>query len=152
LHRGISNMKKSLISYLSLLLLSLTACTQSNPSTQIVESYLDAYNEHDIEAMLEYLADDAKWMSVSEARVTIETSNNEQLKTVLEAYFEDLPSTRSEIQHVAANGNFINAFEKAIWEDKDGDEQSQCAASVYELEEGLIKNIWYYPSSKCETH
>ncbi len=141
-------MKKYL--YFSLSLLTLAACTTSNNSVQTVEAYLDAYNQHDIEGMFEYLSDDVKWKSVAEDKISIETDTKEKLKSVLEGYFQDIPSTRSEIQHVAAHGNFVNAFEKASWTNKEGETQQQCAASVYELEEGLIKNIWYHKSFACE--
>jgi len=135
---------------LTLCLVLLIACTKSNRSIQIVEGYLHAYNQHDIEAMLEYLSDDVKWMSINADQLITETSNQEELRIVLLDYFEKVPTSRSELQQVTLNGHFVNAVEKATWKSKDGEKQEQCAVSVYEIQDQLIKNIWYFNSSQCE--
>jgi len=134
--------------YIICVALFLVACSRQSSSINIVEDYVDAYNQHDIEEMLEYLSEDVRWMSVTGDSVAVETTGKPELKTALEGYFKGLPSARSELQHIAVHGNFVNAIEKAIWENDKG-EQAQCASSVYELEDNLIKNIWYYPSSPC---
>ena len=153
--------QSKILSFLALILL-LSACSsdsksevnQINPTLtfnteQVVRDYLAAYNDHDIEAMLTYLDDDVRWMSISGAELRVETAGKQGLSDILKEYFASLPSTRSEILNVASNGNFLNAFEKASWVDEQGETQSHCASSVYELENGLIKNIWYYSSQAC---
>ena len=116
----------------------------------LINEYIELYNQHDLDNMLNLLSDEVKWMSVSEDKLNIETQGKEELRESLKNYFENIPSARSELLFLEARGDYLQAFEKALWKNKDGEEKSQCASSVYELDGNLIKNIWYYPSFSCE--
>jgi hypothetical protein len=40
-------------------------------------------------------------------------------------------------------------IEEVQWE-RDGEKQSQCAVSIYELDEKLISNVWYFAAGSCD--
>jgi len=141
--------------FLCIYLLILSACQAKTEnlntaqSTKTVTAYIDAYNEHNIQKMMTFLDEEVYWMSVSGNKINVETSGKSGLEDILKDYFSKIPSTRSELQSVSTNGNFVNAVEKAFWEEN-GNVQTQCANSVYELKDGLILNIWYFDSQACE--
>ena len=127
---------------------ALTAQAQQS-SRDIVQSYLDAYNEHDIAGILALVTHDIRWMAVDGIRMRLQSAGKEALGDGITAYFENLPSARSEAREMNVLGNFVVVIEEAIWESA-GVTNSQCAISVYEITGGLISNVWYYPAQPCE--
>ena len=119
------------------------------PSIRVVHSFIAAYNEHDIETMLTFVTEDIRWMSVEEENISVEASGKEALGIAMTAYFEGLPSARSEVLFVHGLGDYVSVTEKAVWI-SDGVAHSQCAISVYQLTKGHISNVWYYSAQPCE--
>lgn len=113
-----------------------------------VRDFVAAYNAHDVTRMLTFCASDVRWMIVSADKLSVETSGAEKLAESMRNYFKSLPSTRSELRSVTVSGNFVTAIEQAIWESK-GQSRSQCSVSVYEIREGKIQNVWYFPAHGC---
>lgn len=114
----------------------------------LVREFVAAYNAHDVDRMLASCAQDVRWMSVSADKLTVETSGTEKLAEAMRTYFRDLPSTRSELRSVLVSGNFVMASEQAMWE-SGGQTRTQCSASVYEVREGKIQAVWYFPAHGC---
>ncbi len=115
-----------------------------------IREFVAAYNAHDVAAMLAFCAPDVRWMIVSADKLSVETSGAEKLAESMRSHFRSLPSTRSELRSVAVSGSFVTAIEQAIWESK-GQKRTQCSVSVYELREGKIQNVWYFPAHGCST-
>jgi hypothetical protein len=63
---------------------------------------------------------------------------------VLTRYFAAVPSARSTIEGRMPAGRFVSVLERAHWT-VGGEPRSQSSLSVYEVEDGLIRRIWYYP-------
>lgn len=114
----------------------------------IVRLFVAAYNAHNVDAMLTRVSDDVRWMSIDGGRVRTETSGKAELAAEMAAYFENLPSSRSEIRHIQTVGGYVSVVEHATWLSEDA-KRSQCALAIYEVRENLISNVWYHAAQAC---
>lgn len=130
------------------ILLPTLAVTKQDPS-QLVNNFMAAYNNHDIELLLTYLSDDFRWLSSADGTITVETAGKRQLSKALSSYFESLPSARSEISGPNVNGNTVSVIEEAIW-DSEESRHSQCARAVYEVIEDKIASVTYFEVQPCD--
>ena len=121
------------------------AAQQATPEQQVVERFLDAYNRHDVEAMLALAHPEIQWLSVAGEKVAVETSGASALGEALVGYFASLPSARSTIEGILPSGRFVSVWERAHWLAKSGGARSQSSLAVYEVEGGKVRRIWYYP-------
>lgn len=112
---------------------------------QVVERYMAAYNDHDVDAMLELVHPDVQWLSIDGDRIQVETDGAEALAEALRGYFEAVPSTRSSIESMMVSGKRVSVRERAHWESS-GQPRSQAALSVYEIVDGRIVRVWYFPA------
>ena len=120
----------------------------SGPKETVIE-LLDAFNAHDVDMMLEACADDIMWMMVGADQIAVEASGAEALREGMAVYFESVPSASSVLRSAVESGPFVVTVEEARWE-SGGEKKSQCSAAVYEVKEGKVQNVWYFPSHKCE--
>ena len=118
-------------------------------NTEVVEGFVSAFNEHDVDAMLEFAAPDMRWMSVSGDRISVETSTHAELRAAMAGYFESTPGARAEIRSVSECGRFVHTLEQAFWL-SGGAERSQCSMVVYELIDETLQNVWYFPAHPCQ--
>jgi len=131
-----------------ILLWALSSHAQQS-SRAVVQSYLDAYSDHDIPGILSLVTHDIRWMAVDGIRMRLQSAGKEAFGEGIATYFQNLPSARSEAREMTVLGNFVTVVEEATWE-SEGVTHSQCAISVYEITAGLIANVWYYPTQPCE--
>lgn len=152
-----SILRRRRISLLSVLALAVTACaaatqavdTDSGATTsaseRVVSAYIEAYNRHDIPGMLA-LADSAVvWLSIVGDSVQLETRGIAELRKGLEDYFTQLPSARSTVEGMMSLGPWVTVRERAHWQTAAG-ARSQAALAVYEVRDGRIRRVWYYPA------
>ena len=134
-----------------LLLLTLaTASAQEPPPPEVtVRRFVAAFNAHDVDAMLALATPDIAWFGVAGSTLAVEARGHEALRGGMTAYFQGLPSARSELMSVAVSGPFVTAVEKASWT-ADGQDRSQCSVSIYELTGGLVRHVWYHAAHACE--
>ena len=132
----------------SLLLLSTQSFSAEDRNSEIVRAYTDAYNAQDVDAMLVLASDDIRWMSVADTKISVEAKGKQPLHLAMTAFFAAKPAAYSELRETQSLGRFISVVEEAFWE-RDGDKGSQCALAVYEIEEDLILNVWYYSAQPC---
>lgn len=118
---------------------------------QIVENFVSAFNQHDINTMLSLSAPDVHWMSVQSDNISVEAASHNELENAMTNYFSSIPNSRSELQQITSSGNFVQTTEQAFWSVNGEAEKSQCSIAIYELELGLIKRVWYYPSHPCNS-
>lgn len=128
-----------------LLALALASGTWAQSPDEVVERYMAAYNDHDIESMLELVHPDIQWLSIEGDRIRVETEGAEALADAMRGYFEAVPSTRSSIETMMVSGNRVSVRERAHWESS-GQARSQAALSVYEIADGRIVRVWYFPA------
>lgn len=135
---------------LGLLLTHLPVLAQTSahePPTRIVEQFIAAYNAHDVEAMLALVHPTVQWLSVDGAAVAVEADGAETLGEAMSGYFAALPSSRSTAEAIMEAGHFVSVWERAQWE-SNGETRTQRSLAVYEVEEGKIRRVWYYPAQR----
>ena len=114
---------------------------------QRVRDYVVAYNEKDVDAMLNMVSDDVQWLNVTGDKVSVEAQGKLRLRESLTAYFKSTPSAKSDLEWVQATASRVAAMERASWQGKSGP-RSQASLSVYEFRGGLISRVYYYPAEK----
>jgi hypothetical protein len=112
-----------------------------------VKRYVEQFNQKNIDAMLSAVTNDIAWMYISNDKLVIETKGKEQLATALQNYFKDY-QTQSLLLQISSHGQFVQAVEKATWQERDI-LKSQCSVVTYQLEKELIKAVWYFDSYPC---
>ncbi len=113
----------------------------------VVRKFETAFNQHDVAAMTALVTDDALWLSLDGDKLSVETSGKAALATWLTGYFKNCPSCRSEFEAVLVAGSFVTVHERATWQSKSGP-KTQRSLSVYEVRNGLIRRVWYYPAEQ----
>lgn len=111
---------------------------------QRVRTYVQAFNERDIDRMLDMVTDDVQWLSVAGDTITVETQGKAKLRESLAAYFTRIPTATSALQWVQATASRAVALERATWKGASGP-RSQAGLCVYEFRDGLIARVYYYP-------
>ncbi len=120
----------------------------TTPEALALRAYYDAFNRHDAAATAALCAEDLKWFSVSGDQTGTDASSRAQLHDWLIGYFKSFPTVRSEVLSLDQAGSFLTVRERASWENKAGQRVSQQALAIYEIRDGLIRRVWYFPSVK----
>ncbi|MDQ3013628.1 MAG: nuclear transport factor 2 family protein [Acidobacteriota bacterium] len=132
----------------SALISGYTALAQRAPGNEeIVRKFEAAFNKHDVAAMAALVADEAQWFNIEGDKMAVETNGKAAMEKWLKGYFQSCPSCRSEFEALMLAGSFVTVHEKAMWESKSGP-KSQKGLGVYEVRDGLIRRVWYYPAEK----
>ena len=144
-------MQKSHI-YILLIICSLliTACSnnQISQSQTIVAAYSASWNEKDLNKMAALMHPDIQWMSVKHDTILVEISGKPELVAEMQKWFARANLPAGSLRDWSINGNYVAVTETAAWTDKSGAAQSQSSLTVYELENNLIRRVYYYPSVK----
>ena len=127
-----------------MILVAASSARAESPS-DLVERYMAAYNDHDVAAMLELAHPDIQWLSIDGDEVQVVTEGRDALGEAMRGYFESAPSSRSVIEATMTSGSRVSVRERAEWETASGT-RSQAALAVYEIVDGLIRRVWYFPS------
>lgn len=118
----------------------LKVSSQVSENEKILRDYFEAYNQHQIEHVLELVSNDIRVYSVTSDTITVDIEGEVNLRNWLTNYFRDLPNVSSEISQINEIGNRISFTETARW----GDNRAQSALAVYEIRNEKIDRIWYY--------
>ncbi|WP_299194491.1 nuclear transport factor 2 family protein [uncultured Erythrobacter sp.] len=119
-----------------------------DPQRAIVSAYVDAYNQRNLDAMLALMHDDVQWLSVEADTVTVFADGKADLATQMRDYMTSPMVTTSEVSAGFVDGNFVAVTEIARWTNGEGEEREQSALAVYEIEDGLVRRVWYYPATR----
>ena len=114
----------------------------------LVHDFINAYNAHNIEAMLRFCAPDIRWMNIDGDALSPETTADFKLDEAMRTYFKGTPSAHSELRGLIVSGPFVSTIEEASWE-RGGKKRQQCSIGVYEIRDTKIKNVWYFPAHDC---
>ncbi|MEL6868505.1 MAG: nuclear transport factor 2 family protein [Pseudomonadota bacterium] len=116
-------------------------------SEQIVHRFVEVFNAHDVDRMLEMVTDDVQWLSVDGDDIAVEASGKAQLRSGMTDYFASCTSCKSRLVHVFSTADRVSALEEASYETDSG-LQTQRSLSVYEFSGSLIKRVYYFPTEK----
>jgi len=121
------------------------ASPEEPAGVQAVRAFVEAFNERDLDGLLALAHEEIEWASVSGTEVAVETRGRLELAAGLESYFEGCPTCRSELLWIEAAGTRVATHERASWTTTAGP-KAQSSLAVYELEEGAIRRVYYYPA------
>ena len=113
----------------------------------IVRDLQRAFNAHDVEAMAANTHTNATWISIVKDSAVVETDGETALRESMTGYFKTIPSARSQIEDAMVSGSYVAIRERAFWQGKDS-EQSQFALGVYQIRDGKIARVWYFPAER----
>jgi len=129
----------------------LTACIEtieqqpSVPKT-IISNHVKAFNAGDVAAMAKLQHPDIVWLSVSGDSVSIEVAGRDALSKNMAEYFQSPTKITGTLRDWSVNEPYVSVTEIASWTAKDGTKKSQSSMTVYELQDNLIRRVWYYPA------
>lgn len=118
------------------------------PEAGLLRAYLDAFNRHEPEAVAAFCAENFKWYSIDGDKTAVDAEGRTALRDWLVGYFKSFPTVRSEFLSVEQTGPFLTVRERPSWDNKEGKRVSQQAHGVYEIRNGLIQRVWYFPSAR----
>lgn len=131
----------------------LLACSQSAPSkTQtssthpIISPYSQAWNDKDIQTMSALMHPNIEWISVEGTSLKVEINGKDALVKEMTSWFESDTLPKGSLKGWSFNGDYVAVTETAHWVNKEGEAKSQSALTVYQLEDNLIRRVYYYPA------
>lgn len=130
-------------------LLAICHASWADSRTETVEQFVAAYNQRNVDTMLNLVNEDMHWMSITGTNISVETASRSDLRAAMTGYFESMPDATSHIRSVSASGDFVYTLEEASWT-VNGIKKSQCSLAVYELTALKIQHVWYFPSHRCD--
>ena len=131
------------------LLATFAGCVAPSDSIAVsptVATYVDAYNDGDLESMSALMHPDIMWITVDGDTTSVMASGRDDLVAQMTAYIESGAATQSRLSDWATTGRFVSVKETATWDKSDGSVGSQSSIAVYELDENTIRRVWYYPA------
>lgn len=115
---------------------------------EIVEQLIESFNEHDAKKMAKLLSDDCEVYYVDENGKALLASNTASaLEKEMVAYFKNLPDVKSTVVQSLATSRFVSIQEKVEWQVQTRT-FSQSSLGVFEIADGKIRRVWYYPAEK----
>jgi len=112
----------------------------------IISEHVRAFNAGDVEAMTKMQHPDIEWLSVSGTKLSVEVSGRDALSKNMTEYFKSPTKATGQLRGWSMNMPYVSVTETATWTRKDGSEASQSSLTVYELDNNLIRRVWYYPA------
>jgi len=142
------NYKIFLIILTVLLFTSSTVSAHEKPKQagqSIVENYTAAYNAKDAEAMGRLMHDDIQWLTVKDDQISITVQGKSDMVTGLTGYFKGPMTITSTLSGWGINSIYVSVVETASWTSKSGEKRAQSSNALYQIENGLIHRVWYFP-------
>lgn len=112
----------------------------------IVSAHVDAFNEGDVAGMSKMQHPDIEWLNISGANISMQASGRAALAKNMEDYFKSSTRVKGTLSNWNLNGDYVSVTETVRWKTTAGEAKSQSALTVYQLEDNLIRRVWYYPS------
>ena len=121
--------------------------TTKPAAEQTVRQFVAAYNNKDLDGMMALADDDIVWLSVDGDNTAIMTNGADAMREEMKGYFGPDANPKSAIEILKSHGNFVTTLERAYWM-QGGEEKSKASFAVYEVIEGKVRRVWYYPASE----
>ena len=100
-----------------------------------------AFNQHDAAAMALLVANDFELYYVDNAgAAALAVRGPEQLRKEMSGYFTHNPDVKSEMVDVVDGPAFVAFREQVVG--------GSSSLAVYEVRDGLVKRVWYYPAEE----
>lgn len=112
-----------------------------NPEA-VVQTQLDAFNARDIDAFLATYAPDVIVADFGTPESEVIAASREAMRPIYGSLFEQSPELRCTVVHRVVQGNFVIDNELVTGS---RDRQPIRGVAVYEVEDGLIRRVWFLP-------
>lgn len=119
--------------------------TAERDPEDVIREQLRAFNAHDANAMVANLHEGFAWFAIDSDVMTLETKGRGSFFASMREYFNGTRGARAEIERLFVAGDFVTARERSFWF-QGGVELTQASLSIYEIRDGLIYRVWYYPA------
>jgi hypothetical protein len=130
----------------SVLLLASVTVSAGDYAMATAERLVAAFNQHDPNAMAALLNPSFQlFNSNAEGDAELAASGPQDLKAQMVSYFASHPTVRSIIEERMDGPRFASFRERAI-SVHDGEQRSASSIAVYEVVDGKILRVWYYPA------
>lgn len=113
-----------------------------------LRTYLDAFNRHDPAAVAAMLSPTVKWFSVDSDKLNLEGDGREAVRLWLTQYFQSQPDVRSEFLSLEQTGILVAVREEVTWTDASRARHRQQSHGVFQIRQGLITHVWYFPAAR----
>ncbi|GIU20950.1 hypothetical protein TUM4644_11360 [Shewanella colwelliana] len=127
----------------------LAAVANTPQTTDVVEAFIGAYNQHSVEQMLQHVVDDVRWMHITGTKIEVETAGKAQFGAAMADYFETLGEANATILSMIHSSHFVSTVERVTWLNE-GELLSQCSIGNFRIEGGKIAEFWYLPAHACD--
>ncbi len=115
------------------------AQTPSGGARAVAEALVNAFNEHDAAAMAQLVTPDFELFYISDTGEAERALRGpRELVVEMESYFATQPDVRSTITDFVDGPVYVSFREQIVGGDS--------SLAVYEVREGLIRRVWYYPA------
>ncbi len=126
----------------------LSAANVPDDPATTVRAFVDAYNARDYAGLDARLDDNAVWYSVDGGKISTDVTGRSALVDWTRNYLgQSCTSCKSRLIDVSASGRFVSTVERATWTAKTGAERTQASIAVYEVVDGRIRAVWYFPAT-----
>lgn len=123
----------------------------SDPNVALIERQVAFANAGDAAGLTSQVSDDFVWYEVTpDATVTV-LEGRDQLRQMLDGYFTAGYDAVSTITPPVRSGVYYATTETTEYTNSgDGSRVRQSAHAVYEIRDGAIVNLWYFPAQAEE--
>lgn len=115
--------------------------------TVVVQSFVRAYNAHDLDAIAKLLTEDVQWHALDRDALATKANSRAELLQQLAAYFQEYPNARSVMEQSFVSGPYVAVRERAFWK-REGKTMSAASLAVYQTANGRLARAWYYPAEQ----
>ena len=116
---------------------------QNNTCLKVLEGQIQAFNNADIERLVDNIDENFKWYYVSPYTMILEVAGKEQFRKSMVSYYKYFPGVSSKVDQTVVTGNKISFEETVSWQGKNGP-KSQACIGVYEIKGDKIYRAWYF--------
>ncbi len=133
---------------LILLLVSLVSVakesTSDNKLYQLLCDQVDAFNNQDVDLLVNNVTQDFKWYSLTSDALLIETDGKQAFKEGMTEYYKSDRKSTSVIESYTIDGNRISFKEVVSHINKEGKKVSSSAMGIYQYKGDKIYRAWYF--------
>lgn len=137
--------------FVVVLLVASSAGAKERPAgdapTQVVQRLFAAFNAHSPERMAELVTEDFELYYMTDGKAVLGTQGPDALRKEMAGYFASLPTVRSKAERGTVSGSYLSFRETVSWE-HEGKTRTQFSLAVYEVRDGRIRRVWYYPAER----
>ncbi len=113
----------------------------------VISAHMDAFNKGDVAGMSKMHHPNIEWLNIEGSEIKLQVSGRAALAKSMETYFQSPTRVTGTLTNWTLDDNFVSVLETVRWKSEKGYAKSQSALTVYQMEDNLIRRVWYYPAA-----